>query len=338
MFNKFLVCLILTEIKVRVDECISVLQKSKSAKEKKDAVKELCDLGLNAEAALEELMKIINGRKDFILQGLAEETVIMIGEPAIPALKKLLKSFQRKKRSRGLELLGEIALNDKEVIKKILPIIKPIARYDLSYKVRLDAVSIIGKFVKKNKALNAIKLLGKVLRKDQNQLVIREASKALAEADDKFAVKEILKSMDRKSYPFPLLGRIGQYEAASALYLIVSENPNIIKESVPFLLKILKEDPNTSLRILVLLPIITAGGWDIMEELLVIIVKDRQWRVRMSALETSTLLWHQKPSEKHLDTLIPIIKKIAREDKYELVQDSAKALLEEIEESLREED
>ncbi|MHA1156844.1 MAG: hypothetical protein ACTSQK_12120, partial [Candidatus Heimdallarchaeota archaeon] len=257
---------------------------------------------------------------------------------AIPGLKKLLKSFRRKNRSKGLELLGEIALNDKGVINKVLPIIKPIARNDINYQVRLDAVAIIRKLVKKNKNLpNAIKLLGEVLRKDQNQLVVQEASQALAEADVKLAVKEIMKSMDRKSYLFPMLGRIARYEAASALYLVLHENPKIMKDSVPFLLKILKEDPFAPIRILVLSPIITTGGWDIMEELLGIVVKDRQCRVRRSALDTATLLIHKKPSRKHLDTVIPIIKKIAREDKYEFVQEAARDFLEELDEYLSEE-
>jgi len=104
------VYLILTKVNERVEECINVLQKSKSTKERKAAVMELSALGMNAEAALKELMKIVNGRDDFIIQGIAEEAVVMIGEPAIPGLKKLLKSLSRKKRAKGIGMLGEIAL------------------------------------------------------------------------------------------------------------------------------------------------------------------------------------------------------------------------------------
>ena len=99
---------------------------------------------------------------------------------SIPALKKLLRSVFRKKRSKGLGLLGAIALKDKKAIDKVLPEIKRIARRDINYQVRLDAVAIIRKLIEKNKKLlKAVELLGEILRKDRNLLVYREASRAL---------------------------------------------------------------------------------------------------------------------------------------------------------------
>ncbi|MBD3192624.1 MAG: hypothetical protein GF308_18430 [Candidatus Heimdallarchaeota archaeon] len=317
----------------KVKECIRILQQSNSDKERKDAVKELSDIGKDATEALNELMKIICGRDDFAIQGIAEETVVRIGGPAIPALKKLLKSLKRKKRSKGLNLLGEIALENQETIDKILPILKIRARRDINYRVRIDAVEIIRKLVEKNSKLpKAVELLGEVLRRDRNQFVRRKAKEALVVADSHLAVNELMKSIKRKHYPllrFPIDPRI---EAANAIGEIGQQNSQKIKEALPILLKVLDNARHPAIRISVLFPILLAAGWEKVEEVLLIIAKDRSWQVRMSALDLMGIdFLNQKPSKKQSSAIIPIVKKIAREDRFELVQDSAKNLLEMLE-------
>ncbi|MBN1329743.1 MAG: HEAT repeat domain-containing protein [Candidatus Heimdallarchaeota archaeon] len=329
----------MSNVKERVERCIKVLQNSKSTKERKDAVKELNSLGFSAEAALPELMKIINRKEDFSIQSLAEEAIVKIGEPAIPALKKLLKSPIRTNRLKGLGLLGDIAHGDKEVVDEVLHLIKPLVSFDINYQVRLNAISIIKKLaVKFRDKQNIVELLGNVLRTDRNYLVRKEAGKALGEIKGKLAIFEVIKSMDRKSYPFFRLSGEARVEAANALYQIAIDKPKDIKEHIPFFLDILENDSYIPMRISVLIPLIMSGGWNIIEDVLNIIVKDKWLQVRMSALETADLLLHQKTSRSKMKSILPLLKKIAREDKYEYVQDSARDLIEGIEELLKEEE
>ncbi|MHA1557101.1 MAG: HEAT repeat domain-containing protein [Candidatus Heimdallarchaeota archaeon] len=329
----------MTKVNERVEECINVLQKSKSTKERKAAVMELSALGMNAEAALKELMKIVNGRDDFIIQGIAEEAVVMIGEPAIPGLKKLLKSLSRKKRAKGIGMLGEIALYDKETVNKILPLLKPLMLYDLNYQVRLDVVEVFRKYVKKyRKSPNVITTLGEILRKDMNALVRKEASEAIAEADTKLALNEILKCMDRKNYPIFKISWYARVNAAQALYTLGSDDYSKMKDAVPFLFNILENDPSSEMRISVLLPLIMGGGWNVIEDVLSCIAKDRWYGVRDTALHITSTLLNYKTKKSNIKAIMPIIKKISREDKFEHVQDSARRLLEELEEILKEDE
>ena len=91
------------------------------------------------------------------------------------------------------------------------------------------------------------------------------------------------------------------------------------------------------MRITVVQPLILAGGWDVIEEVLDIIIKDRFYHVRSVAFSTIGVLLHMKPNKKVMKAVIPLLKKIAREDKYEYVQAEARDLVEEMEEILKEE-
>lgn len=331
--------LIMSNIKDRVDQCIKILQNNKSTKERKAAVKELNALGFSAEAALPELMNIISKKDDFSIQSLAEEAVVKIGEPAIPALKKLLKAVSKKKRLKGLGLLGEIALMDKKVINEVLLLIKPLVRYDINSQVRLNAISIIKKLaLKYSNQQSIVELLGVVLRTERDFLVRRAAGEALGEIKGKLVIMELIKSMDRKNYPFFRLSGEFRVEAANAFVEIAMDKPKSINEHIPFLLDILDNDPYTPMRITVLIPLIMSGGWNIIEDILEIIVKDKWLQVRMSALESADLLIHQKTSRSKITSILPILKKIAREDKYQCVQESAQDLIENFEDLLKEEE
>lgn len=329
---------ILNKDKEKLNEFIGELRNSDSTKEKKAAIKKINAMAMNAEAALDELMKIVKGRYDFSLQSLAEETVIKIGEPAIPLLAKFLKSPLRKRRSKGIGMLGEIAYNDKELIDKIVHLLRPVALYDLKYETRLDAIVAIKKLIKRKKnSESIIRLLGEVLRKDgmpQNRL---EAGEALALADKKLAIEELLKSMDRKNYFALRFSGDTRVSAANALYSLSGGNYSVLKETIPYLFEHLKNDPYPVMRITVVQPLILAGGWDVVEEVLDIIIKDRFYQVRSVAFSTIGVLLHMKPKKKVMRAVIPLLKKIAREDKYEYVQSEARDLVEEIEEILKEE-
>lgn len=316
-----------------IDEYREILQKSKSDKERKDAIEELRELGKEAKGVLKELMKIVNGRDNFVIQGIAEEVVIKIGEPAIPELAKLLKSPIRKRRLKGLGLLGDIAANDEKTINKIISEIKPVALWDLNFNVRSNAVTALGKILQKNKTnKEAIKLLGEILRKERHPNVRHDVSNELEKGDKKLVLNEVMKSLDRKNYSFLRMSGDNRVAAANILYLLTYDNPNVIKEAIPTLLKLLEKDPYPPLRVTVVLPLILAGGWDIIEDVLLIVVKDRWYQVRTTALASAQLLVHKKASKKKIETVVSIIKKIEREDKYEIVQDRARNLLEDFKE------
>ncbi len=321
-----------------VNNSIKILQTSKSDKERKAAVKELSKFSISAEPALKELMKIVNGNEDFSIQSLAEEAVIKIGEPAIPEVKKLLNSLSRKKKSKAIGMLGEIALNNKDAIPAVLSAIKPLAFYIFNYEVRLDAIASLRKINKKYKKIpELVSLLGEILREDRNPLVYHEISEALAEADWKLALKEIVMAMNRKNYPILRMSGDARVAAGNALYLIGQDNYSKIKETIPMLLDILKNDPYPPMRITVLIPLVMAGEWEVIEEVLDQAAKDRWYQVRESALTATELLVNVKPNKAKIREIMPIIKKIAREDKFEYIQESARDLLETMDEKLKEE-
>jgi HEAT repeat protein len=323
----------MSKIQKKVDRNISILQNSKSYDERKKAVKELNKIGFGAEKALPELMKIINSNEEFTIQGLAEEAVIRIGEPAIPYIKRLLRSIKWKKRSKGVEMLGEIALSDKETIGSILKLIIPITQRDLSYHVRLDAVTIIGKIIIKNKKLaDVIEILGEVLRTDKNMQIQRKVSELLANIDSELAIKELVKSVKRENYPIIRPTGNARVEAANGLYLVANEKPKKLKFAIPELLEVLRKDPTPAVRVSILLPLALAGGWDVIEEIIDRAIQDRWYQVRVTALTVIELIIQQKPSKRKVKSIEHLIRKIAREDKYEYVQDSAKDLLEKIDE------
>ena len=271
----------------------------------------------------------------FVIQGIAEEIIVKIGQPAIPHIAKLLKSPLRKKRSKGLGLLSEIALEDKKTISEILTKIGPIALWDFRFSVRSDAVKAIGKILEKNKkSQEAIQLLGKVIRKDRHPNVSQEAAQLLEKGERKLVLEEVMRSIERKNYPFYRMSGSNRVNAANVLYIIANDNPTLIKEEIPKLLKLLEKDPYPAIRVTVILPIIMAGGWDVIEDVLLLIVKDRWYQVRTAALSSTQLLVHKKTTKKKIESLISILKKIEREDKYSFVQDSAKDLIEEFTELL----
>ncbi|MFW9922241.1 MAG: HEAT repeat domain-containing protein [Candidatus Thorarchaeota archaeon] len=330
----------MSEIQEKVNQSIMILQTSNSQKEKKTALKQLDKMGMNAESALPILMKIINSREDFSVQSLAEQIVVNIGEPAIPYVQKLLNSIIKKKRLKGLGLLTDIALVDRDTADSIVNLIEPIALHALFYSTRLAAVASLKKIISKYKNhQKTIELLGLLLRKERDIFVRHEVSQTIGEADGKTAVKEIVKAMERKSYPFyRLLSIENRVEAANALYLVSAEHPKVIKETLPFLLEILRKDPNPRMRISVLVPLVFSGGWDVIEEILDIIAKDRWGLVRMSALTTADLLTHQKASKSKVNAILPLVKKIAREDREQYVRDAAQDFVEELEEQLNEDE
>ncbi|NHJ48616.1 MAG: HEAT repeat domain-containing protein [Asgard group archaeon] len=326
----------MSRIKKRIDKCIRVLQNSKSSDERKAAVKELLKIGLGAEEALPELMKIINGREEFTIQGLAEETVIKIGEPSIAYIKRLLKSLKWKKRSKAIEILGAIALTDKETITKVLSLILPIATRDLNYHVRLDVVTIVGKLlIKSKKQTHAIEILGEVLRTDRHMQIQKEVSNLLSSIDSDLAIKELVKSVKRENYPLIRPTGNPRVEAANGLYLVAHDKPKKLKFAIPDLLKVLRKDPTPAVRASVLLPLALSGGWDVVEDIIDSAACDRWYQVRVTALTVIGIIINQKPTKRKLKSIEPLIKKIARDDKYEYVQNSARDLLEVIDEKIK---
>ena len=325
----------MNKVKRGLDELVDILRNSKSDRERKKAIEELRDMGKEAKIVLKDLMRIVNGRDNFVIQGIAEEAVVKIGQPAIQQIAKLLKSPLQKKRSKGLGLLCDIALEDKKTVNEILIKIEPVALWDFRFNVRSDAVKAIGKILEKNKKnQEAIQLLGKILRKDRHPNVSQEASQMLEKGEKKLVLQEIMKSIERKNYPFYRMSGDNRVNAANVLYLIANEDPSIIKEAVPTLLKLLEKDPYPPLRVTVLLPIVMIGGWDVIEDVLLIAVEDRWYQVRSAALSSTQLLVNQKATKKKIESLISILKKIEREEKYSYIQDNARDLIEEFTELL----
>ena len=324
------------DVKDIVNRSINILRFSKSLEEKKDALNQLAKYSLNAESVLDELIKIIRGKGDFVLQSLAEEVMIKIGEPAIPFLRKMLKSPSRKNRSKAVGMLGEIAANDSAIINKVLLTIKPAAKFDMNYHVRVDAINAIEKFLKKNKkSENIVELLGEIIRYDRHYLVRKAAGETIAKANFNLALDEVLKSMDRKNYPFLKISEAARVDAGNILYSLGSDDFTKLKSATPLLLSILKNDLSAQMRITVLLPLILGGGWDVAEEVLSIVIEDRWWQVRNCAIEVLGSLLIMRPDKKSIKAIIPLLKKIAREDKYENVKDSARDLLDEMNEILK---
>ena len=76
------------------------------------------------------------------------------------------------------------------------------------------------------------------------------------------------------------------------------------------------------------------GEWDVIEEVLLIVVKDRWHQVRSTALATINSLVNKKTTKKNIESIISILKKIEREDSYSYVQDEARELIKQFKEIL----